>query len=76
MEQGPSVLRHLPAFVQNMTDGDASACQLDHGLWWVSALFIIVNVAGDGGDRNNLLQLLNHRPIADVPGVEEYDPRL
>ena len=30
MEQGPSVLRQLPAFVQNMTDGDATACQFDH----------------------------------------------
>jgi len=70
IQKGSSVLRELPAFVQNMTDGDAAACQFDHGLWWKPALFLIVDVAGDGGDRSDLLQLFNHGLIANVPGVE------
>ena len=70
LEERSSFFRQLPAFVQNMTDGDAAACQFDHGLGRKSALFIIVDVAGDGGDRSNLLQLFDHGPIANVPGVE------
>ena len=70
LEERSSFFRQLPAFVQNMTDGDAAACQFDHGLGRKSALFIIVDVAGDGGDRSDLLQLLDHGPIANVPGVE------
>jgi hypothetical protein len=53
-----------------MTDGDAAACQFDHGLGGKSALFIIIDVAGDGGDRSNLLQLFDHGLIANIPGVE------
>ncbi|MDZ4733460.1 MAG: hypothetical protein SGJ16_07730 [Nitrospirota bacterium] len=45
-----SVLRQLPAFVQNMTDGDAEAGQLDHGLGRKNGLFIIVDVAGNRCD--------------------------
>ena len=53
-----------------MTDGDAAACQFDHGLGRKSSLFLIVDVAGDGGDRSDLLQLFDHRLIANIPGVE------
>jgi hypothetical protein len=53
-----------------MPDGDAAACQFDHGLGRKSALFIIVDVAGDGGDRSDLLQLFDHGPITNIPGVE------
>ena len=45
------------------------AGQFDHGLGLRSALFKIVDVAGDGGDRSDLLQLFDHRLIADIPGV-------
>ena len=38
----------LPAFVQNMTDGDAAACQFDHGLGRKPALVIAIHIAGDG----------------------------
>ena len=55
--------------MQNMTDGDTMACQFDHGLGLRSPLFKIVDVAGDGGDRSDLLQLFDHRLIADIPGV-------
>ena len=75
LEERSSFLRQLPAFVQNMTDGDAAACQFDHDLGWKSALFIIVDVAGDGGDRSDPLQLFDHGPITYVPGVENMiDP--
>jgi hypothetical protein len=53
-----------------MTDGNAAACQFDHGLGRISALFFIIDVARDGGDRSDLLQLFDHGPIANVPGVE------
>jgi hypothetical protein len=33
IQEGSAALRQLPAFVQNMTDGDAAACQFDHGLY-------------------------------------------
>jgi hypothetical protein len=70
IQKGSPVFRELPDFIQNMTDGDAVAGQFDHGLRRKSALFIIVDVAGDGGDRRDLLQLFNHGLIADVSGVE------
>jgi hypothetical protein len=70
LKKGSPFFRHLPAFVQNMTDGDAAAYQIDHGLGRKYALFIIIDVAGDGGDWSNLLQLFDHGPIANVPGVE------
>ena len=70
IQKGSSTLRELSAFIQNMTDGDAAACQFDHGLGRKYALFIFIDVAGDGGDRSNLLQLFNHGPIANVPRVE------
>ena len=70
LEKHSSALCELPAFIQNMTDGDAAACQLDHGFGRTSALAIIVDVARDGGDRSDLLQLFDHGPIANVSGME------
>ena len=70
IQKGSSVLRELPAFIQNMTDGDTAACQFDHGLGRKSDLFLIVDVAGDGGDRSDLLQLFDHGLLANIPGVE------
>ena len=63
-------LYQLPAFVHDMTDRDAAACQFDHGLGRKSTLFIRVDVAGDGGDWRNLPQLFDHGATADVPSVE------
>jgi hypothetical protein len=58
-----------------MTDGDTEAGQFDHGLWWKPTLFRIVDVAGNSGDRRDLLHLFDHRPIANVPGMENViDP--
>ena len=75
LEERSSALCELPAFIQNMTDGDAAACQFDHGLRLKFALFIIIDVAGDGGDRSDLLQLFEYGLIANVPGVENViDP--
>ena len=71
IQKGSPVLRELSAFVQNMTDGDAEARQFDHRLCWEPTLFIIiVDVARDGGDRSDLLQLFDHGPIANITGVE------
>jgi hypothetical protein len=70
IQKGSPVSCELPAFIQNMTDGNAAACEIDHGLGRKYALFIIIDVAGDGGDWSNLLQLFDHGPIANVPGVE------
>ena len=41
-------IRHFPAFIQNMTDGDAEACQVDHGLGRKPALVTAIHIAGDG----------------------------
>ena len=62
--------RHLPAFVQNMTDGDAVASEFEHDLGRKSTLLVAIHVAGNGGDRGNLLQLFDHGAIANVSGVE------
>jgi hypothetical protein len=45
VQKGSPVLRHLSAFVQNMPDGDAAACQFNDGLGRRYALFVIVDVA-------------------------------
>ena len=70
LEERSSFLRQLPTFIQNMADSDAAARQFDHGFGRTSALAIIVDVAGDGGDWRDLLQLFNHGLIANVPGVK------
>ena len=62
--------RHLPPFIQNMTNGDAAACQFDHDFGRKSTLLVAIHVAGDGGDRSELLQLFDYRPIANVSGVD------
>ncbi len=66
-----SVLRQLPAFVQNMTDGDAATSQLDHDFGRESALFLIVDVAGNRCDRSDLrepaLFMTVRREIAQSP---------
>ena len=54
-----------------MTNGDTAACQFDHDHRRKSALFIIVDIAGNGGDRSDLLQLLNDGSLANVPGMEK-----
>ena len=44
LQERPPFFAHLPAFVQNMTDGDVAACRFDHGLgrksasWYPSTL--------------------------------------
>ena len=70
IQNGSSFFRHLSAFVENMTHGNATTCQFNYDLGRESALFIAIDVARDGGDRSDLLQLLDHGPIANVPGVE------
>mgnify|MGYP001602531573 CR=1 FL=1 len=74
-KKGSSVLCELPTFIQNMTDSAASTGQFDHSLRRESALFIIVDVVGNGGDGSGLLQLFDHGLIANVPGVRNaIDP--
>jgi hypothetical protein len=70
LEKRSTALCELPALIQNMTDGNAAACQFDYGLGRKYVLFTIIDVAGNGGDRRDLFQLLDDRPLADVPGVE------
>ncbi len=38
LEERSSFFRHLPAFIQKMTDGEAAACRFDHGLRWKATL--------------------------------------
>jgi hypothetical protein len=58
LEKGSSILRVLPAFIQNMEDGDAAACQFDYGLGRKYALSIIVDVAGIQDDKGWALSLI------------------
>jgi hypothetical protein len=62
LEERSSILRELPAFVQNMTDGDAAACRFDHGLWWRPPLFEPVDIAGGHCDRGSALSLIFRMP--------------
>lgn len=70
VQKNPSFFRQLPAFVQNMTDRDAAACQFDHSLRRKYAKFTCIDVAGHGGDWRDLFQLLDDGPLANVPCVE------
>ena len=65
-----SVLRQLPAFIQHMTDGDAAARQFDHDLGRKSALFRIIDVAGDGGYGSDGSKLLDDGEPADIAGAK------
>ena len=62
VQKGSPVSCQLPAFILNMTDGDAAACQFDHDLGRKSALFIIVDVAGGHCDRGPALSLTFRMP--------------
>jgi hypothetical protein len=70
VQKDPSLLRQLPAFVQNMTDRDAAACQFNHSLRRKNAEFTSIDVAGNCCDWRDLFQLLDDRPLANVPGVK------
>lgn len=62
IQKSAPVLRELPAFVQNMPDGDAAACQFDHGLWWRPTLFESIDIAGGRCDRGSALSLTFRMP--------------
>jgi hypothetical protein len=70
LEKRSTALCELPALIQNMTDRNAAACQFDYGLGRKYVLFTIIDVAGNGGERRDLFQLLDDRPLANIPGVE------
>ena len=71
LKKRSSALRQRPAFIQDMTNGDAEACQFDHRLGWKPTLFIIiVDVARDGGNWCDPFQLFDHGSIANITGVE------
>jgi len=70
IQKGSPISRELSAFIQNMTNGYTEACQFDHNLRRIYALFTVINVAGNSGDRRDLLQLLDDGPLANVSGVE------
>ena len=57
IQKGSSVLRELPAFLQNMTDG-----QFHHGLWWRPTLLEPIDVAGGHCDRGSALSLTFRMP--------------
>jgi len=56
------VCRHLPAFVQNMTDGDAAACQFGHDLRRQSTLVEPINIVVGHCDRGSALSLTFRMP--------------
>ena len=70
LQERPPLFRHLPAFVQDMTDGDAAACRFDHDLGRKSALSIIVHVFRDRrAGRDGLKLPMTERP-STVTGAE------
>jgi hypothetical protein len=69
IKKGSPVFGQLSSFIQNVADRDLPTGDRNHCLWWKSALFVSIDVAGDGGHRSNRLQLLNHGSLADVTGV-------
>ena len=70
IQKGSPVFCELPACIHNMTDGDAEAGQLDHGLWWKSTLFEPIDIARDGRHRSNDLKLLDNGSFANITGVK------
>ena len=62
--------RHLPAFVHNMTDGDAASCQFDHGLWRKSTLLVPIHIAGDRRAGRDGLKLPTTERPPTVTGAE------
>ena len=70
LQECPPFFRQLPPFIQNMTNGDTEACQFDYSLRRKYTLFTVIDVAGDGGDRRDQLQLLEDGSLANISGVE------
>jgi len=61
---------HLPAFVQNVTDGNTATAQSDNPFGRIATASIAIDIAGGGCDRSDLLQLFDHGPTANVPGMQ------
>lgn len=70
LEERSSVLRQLPAFVQNIANSDAAACQFDHDLGRKSALYIIIDVAGNCRYGSDGSKLLDDGEPADIAGTK------
>jgi len=59
----------LPAFIHDVTDGDAEAGQFDDRLWWKSTLLKPIDIAGDGRHGSKKLKLLDDESCADITGM-------
>jgi hypothetical protein len=75
IQKGSPVFCEPPAFIHHMPESSADSKECYHSFRWEPTLFIPIDVAGDGGDRSDPLQLFDHGPITYVPGVENViDP--
>jgi hypothetical protein len=70
IQKGSTVFCELPALIHPMPESNADSKECHHSFRWKPAFLVPIDVAGDGGDRSNLLQLFNHGLIANIPGVE------
>lgn len=70
IQKGSTVFCELPALIYHMAESDADSKECHHSFRWKPTLLVPIDVAGDGGDWRNLLQLFDDGPIANVPGVE------
>jgi hypothetical protein len=70
IQKGSPVSCELPAFIHHMPESNTDSKECHHSFRWKPTLFVPVDVAGDGGDRRDLLQLFDYGPITNVPGVE------
>ena len=70
IQKGSTVFCELPTLIYHMAESDADSKECHHSFRWKPTLLVPINVAGDGGDRSDLLQLFNHGLIANIPGVE------
>ena len=60
-----------PALEQDVADSNRHPGATDHTHTWEPALFKLIDIAGDGNDRSDPLELTDYTEIADITGVQD-----
>ncbi len=75
IQPGLCLRRHLPSFVQHMTEGNPQSTPEQEASAGKPARFVVVHIAGDRRDRRKSAQASNHLFVADIAGMQDFlDP--
>jgi hypothetical protein len=75
IQPGHRLRRHLPSFIQHMTEGNPHSAPKQEASAGKPARFVAIHIAGDRRDRRKSTQASNHLFVADIAGMQDFlDP--